>query len=409
MGLRNLPGGVPEPHELIGREHLIDLLWKQLAGTNIFLVAPRRFGKTGVMRHVYKKPRNGHLPVYLEVEDVHSPQEFAAEMLASLAEQARLRKILAQLKRVPAQVSDLLAERIDEVGVDQFKIKLRDALGEKWKTLSGRLIREMEKADGKVIFIIDEFPQMIENVSKAQGQSTARSLLAWFRSLRMRQKDELRRFRFILAGSTGIDVVLRKLQSADKLNDFFRLPVEPLSEHDGRELLRRLADSYQLQFKPEAVDRLLHLIGAPVPYFIHLFVSQILLEPDLKDSLLTPENVEAVFSKRLTGPSCRAYLEYFRQRLKRYEPALERAASAILQHIADSRHGRVAESTLFEIYSKTRKNEADELEFREILADLECDLYVSLDTATNEYFFQMEIMKAWWKRFYAKLKPTPKK
>lgn len=271
--LRNLPGGVPEPHELIGREHLIDLLWKQLAGTNVFLVAPRRFGKTGVMRHVCKMPLDGYVPVYLEVEDVHSPQDFAAELLASLAGQARLRKLLTQLKSLPAQVSDLLAERIDEVGAGQFKIKLRDALGEKWKTLSGRLVREMEKADGKVISIIDEFPQMIENVVAAEGLSTARSLLGWFRSLRMRQKDELRRFRFILAGSTGID----------------------------------------------------------------------------------------------------------------------------------------ADSLLFDVYKKARGKGASELEFREILADLECDLYVSLGTATNEYFFQMEIMKAWWRRFYAKLKPAPKK
>jgi hypothetical protein len=119
--------------------------------------------------------------------------------------------------------------------------------------------------------------------------------------------------------------------------------------------------------------------------------------------------VESVYSKRLTGPSCRAYLEYFRQRLRRYEPPLERAATAVLQHIAESRYGRVAESPLFEVYKKARGKGATELEFREILADLECDLYVSLDTTTNEYFFQMEIMKAWWRRFYAKLKPAPKK
>ena len=70
MNLRSLPGGVPEPEELIGRDHLIDVIWNQLAGNNILLVAPRRFGKTGVMRHVLKCPRDGYLPVSIEAGEI---------------------------------------------------------------------------------------------------------------------------------------------------------------------------------------------------------------------------------------------------------------------------------------------------------------------------------------------------
>ena len=52
--------------------------------------------------------------------------------------------------------------------------------------------------------------------------------------------------------------------------------------------------------------------------------------------------------------------------------------------------------------------DASELEYREIMADLECDWYVSLDTATNEYYFLLDIMRAWWQRFYPALKPKRK-
>ena len=62
MTIRSLPGGVPEPDELFGREHLIQCVWELLAGNNIYLVAPRRFGKTGVMAHILKRPREGYLP-----------------------------------------------------------------------------------------------------------------------------------------------------------------------------------------------------------------------------------------------------------------------------------------------------------------------------------------------------------
>jgi hypothetical protein len=48
---RSIAGGGPEPEELFGRDHTISFIWEQIAGNNVLLVAPRRFGKTGVMSH----------------------------------------------------------------------------------------------------------------------------------------------------------------------------------------------------------------------------------------------------------------------------------------------------------------------------------------------------------------------
>jgi hypothetical protein len=401
--LRNLPGGVPEPEELIGRDHLINVLWEQLAGNNILLVAPRRFGKTGVMRHILKKPRSGYLPVYVDVEDISSPDAFATELVALLLQQAQLRKLFASVKNVPRKVVDFITGHVDEFGVDQFKIKLRETLGELWQAVAKRLVLEMEKAQQTVVFIIDEFPQMIDNVERTESEDVARSLLSWFRSLRMKQKDELRRLRFIIGGSTSIDMILRRLAVADKLNDFFRLPVEPLADEDAVSLLQGLAESYDLQLTEEAVDTVFELIGPPVPYFIHLLVAQIILEPTLRGKELTQEDVTRVYHKRILGPTCRGYFDYYRQRLKRYGAPAERAAIAILREISAAPSGRVSDSSLYDVYRKIRKKGASEVEFREIMADLECDWYVSLDTATNEYFFLMDVMKAWWERFYRRV------
>jgi len=49
MTLRNLPGGIPEPDELFGREETLRTLWSMVKGNNILLLAPRRFGKTGAI------------------------------------------------------------------------------------------------------------------------------------------------------------------------------------------------------------------------------------------------------------------------------------------------------------------------------------------------------------------------
>ena len=405
MILRNLPGGVPEPDELIGREHIISVLWGQLAANNILIVAPRRFGKTGIMRHVLKRPQAGYLPVYLDVEDISAPEGFVTELLAALFEHDRLRKFVTSIRGLPTSVLDFITKHVDELGPEQFRVRLKESLGEVWQTTARRMILEMEKMDETVVFIIDEFAEMVDKVSRAKGQGSdaAIEVVAWFRRLRLRQKDELRRYRFIIAGSTSIDMTLRRLGIPDKLNDCFRLPIEPLEPEYARVLLEGLAQSYGLQFTKAARDQFFELIGPPVPYFIHLFVSQLILEPGLKGKMLTPEQVGEVYRKRLLGPTCHKYFDPYRQRLRRYGPAAERAAVAILRAIAAAPAGRASDTTLYAVYRKARRKGATETEFREIMADLECDWYVLLDTATNEYYFLMDIMKAWWNRFYPRL------
>lgn len=403
MSLRNLPGGVPEPEELIGRDHLIGVLWKQLEANNILLVAPRRFGKTGVMRHVLKRPQDTCIPIYLDAENIAAPETFALDLLAELLAHAKLRQLLSSARSLPAKIISVITDHVDEVGVEGFKLKLKEALGESWQAVAKRLILEMEKSAKTVVFIIDEFAQMIENIERQHDAEMARGTLSWFRSIRMVQKDELRRFRFVIAGSTSIDMILRRLDVPDKLNDFFRLPVEPIERDDAVGLLNGLGATYDLRFSKEAVHTVFDLLGPPVPYFIHLLVSQLILEPRLKGKEITSADIQDVYARRLLGPTCHKYFDYYRQRLKRYGAPGERAAIAMLREIAASPSGRVSESILYDVYRKARKKGDSDIEFREIMADLECDWYLTLDTATNEYYFFMNVMKAWWDRFYRRL------
>ena len=51
--IRSLVGQIPEPEELYGREDFIEHLWRLHEGNNVLLLAPCRFGKSGVMRHIF--------------------------------------------------------------------------------------------------------------------------------------------------------------------------------------------------------------------------------------------------------------------------------------------------------------------------------------------------------------------
>src|ERR1035437_766112 len=400
MATRILAGGVPEPEELIGRDHTINFIWEQLAGNNILLVAPRRFGKTGVMSHLLKRTRPGYLAVYLDVEDIHYPEVFCSHLIAGLLEHSSLRKLVSGIKGLPKKLTEFIGDRVQKIKIDMLEIELKEIVGESWSSVARTLILEMEKAEETVLFIIDEFPQLIENLARKHGDEAARGFLQWFRSLRMKQKDVLRRYRFVLAGSTSIDLSLRRLDVPDKLNDFYRVPIEALSPEHADALLDSLSEVSGLRFTAEGRKALFELVSPPVPYFLQLFVSQILMEEKFRKKELGAEEVGDVYRRRVLGPTCRAYFDYYRQRLKHYGEPGRRAALALLQQVAHAPAGRVSNSMLYDVYRKARGRGASSFEFDEIMADLESDWYLQLDPRTNEYCFLLNVMRDWWKRFY---------
>jgi len=398
MSTRNIVGNVPEPDELYGREEFIEHLWRQIQGNNILLLAPRRFGKTGVMRHVLQKPHGGYWPVYFDLEDVDSPAEFVWQVTRTLLSNDRVREFLNGARSLPGKLREWVKENFDELEFDGAKIKFKDAVRDNWRDIARRLLLEMEKFDNTVIFIFDELPAMLETVQAKHGEDAARDFMAWLRVVRLQQKDQLRRHRFVVGGSIGIDLILRRLNSVDKLNDFERLYVEPLQKEVAKQLVGDLAETMHVDLSAELSDRILELIGPPVPYFIHMLFSQLGQLPAAKRQPLEAGTLDRVYRHRVLGPTCKHYFDHYRERLKRYGKSGEKSAIAILSTVAERE--RVSESALYDVYKKAKGRGASELGFSELLADLECDWYLVLDPHTNEFFFMVDVIRDWWRRWH---------
>lgn len=398
MKTRNIVGNVPDPDELYGRKEFIDHLWRQIEGNNILLLAPRRFGKTGVMTHVCDRPKKKYLPIYLDLEDVDSPVEFVWRLLGKLLEQSLLRSAFKTIRGLPKSVTDWFKGTFDEAGFEGFKVKFKQSIAENWRETARKLVVELENVSPTLIFIFDELPSMLEEISKKHGDDEALDFLAWFRTVRLLRKDTLRRHRFIVGGSIGIDLILRRLNAPDKLNDFQRLSVEPISKDEALKLASDLAESLQITMPDKLIKRLLELIGPPVPYFIHLYFSQLGQLPRQKRRPLTQRTLEDIYRQKVLGPSCKHYFDHYRSRLSRYGKLREKRALAILKAVASQE--RVGVSSLFDIYAKPSKRGISEWDFNELMADLECEWYLQLDTRTNEYCFMVNVMRDWWQRWY---------
>jgi hypothetical protein len=77
----------------------------------------------------------------------------------------------------------------------------------------------------------------------------------------------------------------------------------------------------------------------------------------------------------------------------------------VLQAVAFQ--GKVSASALYDIYAKGSKVGASERGFSELMADLECEWYLVLDTRTNEYYFMVHVMRDWWLRWYGSPREKP--
>ena len=395
---RSLVGQIPEPQELYGREDFVDHLWRMLDANNILLLAPRRFGKSGIMRHVLLHPRAGYLPLSFELEDVDSPEEFVWRVTKELLSHDKTRAFLAKAKKLPSAFINWVKSTFDEAEFEGAKVKFKEAIREDWRDAAKRMLLELEKADETIIFLFDEFPAMLDRIIEKQDDSAARNFLAWFRPIRLAQKDVLRRHRFIVAGSVGIDQILKKLGATDRLVDFTRLTVEPLDPDAAAKLTDDLAATFELPWNASLSKKLIELIGAPVPYFIHIFFSQLGQLPRSKHTALTPDELERIYAERVLGPTCRNYFDHYSTRLKRYGASGQKAALAILRAVAG--RGRVSRPQLYDIYRKAHGRGANDQGFDDIMADLEYDWYLRLDPDTNEFYFRLKVMQDWWKRWY---------
>src|SRR5208282_619490 len=153
-----LVGQIPDPEELYGREEFIEHLWRLIDGNNVLLLAPRRFGKSGVMRHVLLRPRTNFLPLFFELEDVDSPEEFVWRVTRELLRHDILRSFLSKAKGLPKALAGWVKANFDEAEFEGAKIKFKADIKEDWREAAKRMLTELEKADKTIIFLFDEFP-----------------------------------------------------------------------------------------------------------------------------------------------------------------------------------------------------------------------------------------------------------
>ncbi len=381
------PGGRLNTQDVMGRDNEIARYWSVLERQGLIISAERRIGKTHIVLKMRDERRSGYLPIYQDLEAVHS--------IADL-----IRSIYGIVQQSSGTPPSLRARIVKWSGMLPGKIAGVDlpTTDNTWQILLSEAFDELISiGDDKLVLMLwDEFPLMLHNLKNSQGPDSAIQLLDFLRALRLARADRLR---FLFTGSIGLHLVLRSLRNAgnanDSVNDMLSLTVPPMADRDTRDLAAALLKETRAATAqiPDLARRIAGEVGG-FPYYVHHVVDQL----DQLRRPPEPQDVSSAIDKLVYDPHDPANLNYYLTRLAAYYTKNERSLALV---VLDTMAGLSSPTPARELLNlcKHRDPSLEDEQLREVLTVLAEDHYIAPAKHTDgaSYDFRWQIVKRWWK------------
>jgi hypothetical protein len=327
---------------------------------------------------------DGVLTFFQDLEGVYSASEFLEEVL---------RCVRPELSRA-AQARAAFQRWMETIGGTEIAgvLRLPEAAQAEWKHVLPKLLENLlEHHPGQVIFLWDEFPQMLYNIAQA-SPGDAMAVLDLLRSLRQHHP----RLRFVLTGSIGFHSVIAYLQrrgyrNAPK-NDMFTALLPPLAMDDAVELAKFLLAGEGIEVAdPQLVATEIASEAGRIPFYIHQIVGSLRGRPRVGSG-----TARDAVDEGLRAPHDPWELRHYRTRIDHdYEDSDRAYALAVLDTVAVAEAGL----TFPELarLAKVRPGVTDDEQLRTVLKHLEQDHYLTKSADAGTYAFRTSLIGRWWR------------
>jgi len=369
------------------RPILINKLWRKIdSSSSIIISAPRRVGKTSLMRYIEDNAKGNYYVVYVITESVYNENKYYREIVKAILNCDSIKKrdkVINSIKDVAKNIF----KSIDEVGIDTVKFSRNIEFNYYEKFIE--IMRTIDLEGHKLIIMIDEFAQTIENIKQEEGTLHAVHLLQSNRSLRQ-NSDINSKFQFIYTGSISLEGIARRMDASKFINDLDILKVTPLSDAEGKSLVYELLKGLDFTMDGETIDYLLNEIKWLIPFYIQLAMDKI---QDIYDE----ENLTHIYNKSVDIAIKRMIEENnkfssWHERLKVYKNNDYKFIMEVLNIIAIKETKNI---TYNEIYDLAVKYNLEET-YKELLNTLIDDGYINKDEGKKIYTFTSPILRIWW-------------
>ncbi len=283
-------------------------------GAHVLLVAPRRVGKTSLMRECARRIEDRHYCVFLDVQHCRGPQDALVQLTLET------RELVGLWERTQAVFRNALGA-VDELGIDELSVKLRGSLVGDWSDKGSRLMRALASGDKPVILFVDELPIMLVRMMRGEGTELepggvhqVELFMSWLRRMTIEHRG---RIRFVVAGSIGIEPVLRRVGLSATLNTFSPFELEPWSQATGIACLQALGQGYGIRFEEGVLRRMVERLGVCVPHHVQMYFGHVYASCRRQglDSC-SLELVDEVYAHSMLASRGHAELFHLEERLK---------------------------------------------------------------------------------------------
>ncbi len=411
MEMENTPefytGAPVDPVDLRFRAAFVVELWQTLRNGHVVLTAPRRTGKTSVMDHLRDHPENGFSVVSINVQDLTHPADFFQVLLDGFHD-AHPAFVRDKLAAGWGLVSGVLG-KVEQIGAGGFKIALRRSDPDwrtNWRQHGDTFLAQARKSGVPILFIIDEFPDMLLNLSREDG-GLLREFLAWLRTQRQNPAPSRDSIRWLVGGSVNLAGTLDALGMVDLINDLEDVSLPPLTARDVETFVTEMLSGRNVPFDDDVPQRFISQLGCPIPLFMQMATQDLYRLWKRERRRIVPSDVDAVFDAMILGSAARTGLQHFHSRIGRYYANPKHSiAHALLGQVSMSGSGlrratllQETERALADLGIALAAHERRQL-FNRLLLDLENDFYI-VEVEEGVYDFASGVLKSWWRKYHA--------
>ncbi len=371
-------------------------------GAHILMAAPRRIGKTSLMREVALRVQDRYYCLHVDLQKSESSADAVAELGKATHPH---KKIWTKTTEVFKNIVDWTTENIQDFNIDEIGITLRSGMtAGDWQAKGDQLFSTMSETDKPVIVFFDELPILINRLLKGkeyreyritpERRQVADAFMSWIRDNSIRHKG---RVSIVITGSIGIEPALRQADLSASLNTFTPFVLPAWSQETAIGCLNALANQYGISFHKDALYRITEKLGYLIPHHVQLFFDNIYVDSKLHSwKEVTVDRVDKIYKTRMLSIQGHAELSHMEERLKMtfglevYPIALEILTEAAITGYLDAK----AALTICKDYVFEGLTSKDVL--RDILEILQHDGY--LQQEGEEFVFVSNLLKDWWKR-----------
>ena len=371
-------------------------------GAHLLLSAPRRMGKTSLIREIGRRNDGKYCWLFVDLEKSKS----ASDAIVELSVATRPYKSLwGKTTDIFSSVLDKVRDRLEQIRVDEISLSIRSGVNnDNWQAKGDELFSVLAESEVPVILFLDEAPILVNRILKGsdfqitdERRAEAESFLTWLRANALKHQGKVR---IILTGSIGMMPILRQAGLSATMNNFQPYYLGPWSPKDAIGCLKELAAEYGVVLEEGVPELMVEKIGLCIPHHVQMFFD--LAYSNCKVSgeyAVSVETANEIYNNGMLGVRGHAELSHMEERLKQVlGKALQPLALELLTEAAVS--GRLTPDGVKKI-SATYKFESKNIEdvVRLVLMIFEHDGYLSSDSEGNLYFAS-NLLRDWWKRHF---------